>query len=130
MPKKKVLVVDDSAAVQLTVRMALSKELFEVVTASDGHAGLVKALSERPDLILMDVEMPKLNGFEAVRLLRAQEQTRKTPIVMLTSKSEMQSVATAYQCGCNDYVHKPFDGPQLLAKLGTLLGVVASGAAA
>jgi DNA-binding response OmpR family regulator len=116
-------VVDDSAAVQLMVKVALPKDRFEVVTASDGHAGIVKALSEKPDLILMDVEMPKLNGFEAVRVLRAQEQTRKIPVVMLTSKTEMQSVATAYQCGCNGYVHKPFDGPALLAKVSALLGV-------
>ena len=75
-----------------------------------------------PDLILMDVIMPKLGGFEAVRQLRAHDQTKNVPIMMVTTEAEAESMEKGYLTGCNDYIVKPIDSSELLAKVKNLLG--------
>ena len=87
MTTKKILLVDDSQTVLLMHKMILGK-WWQVVTARDGQEGVEKALSEKPDLILMDVVMPRVNGFEAVAKLRQQDATRDTPIIMVTTRGE------------------------------------------
>ncbi len=116
MPKK-ILVVDDSKTSIFLQRMILKKGAYEIVTASDGLEGVETALSEKPDLILMDVVMPRMDGFQAVTKLREQPETRKIPVIMVTTRGEGPNVETGFECGCNAYVTKPVDGPELLAKV-------------
>jgi DNA-binding response OmpR family regulator len=120
--KKKILIVDDSSTVLLMERMILSKSEFDVITAKDGVEGLEKARAERPDLILMDVVMPRMDGLEACRQLRGGQDTSHIPIIMVTTRGELASVDAGYQSGCNDYVTKPINGLELLAKVKSCLG--------
>ena len=76
-----------------------------------------KALSERPDLILLDVVMPVMDGFEVCRKLRAQEATRSIPIIMVTTRGEERHIACAFEAGCNDYITKPISGLELVSKV-------------
>jgi CheY-like chemotaxis protein len=122
MDRKKILLVDDSSTVLLMEKMILSKSEYDVVTARDGLEGIDKARSERPDLILMDVVMPRMDGFEAVRKLREDDATRSIPVIMVTTRGELQSVETGYASGCSDYVTKPINGLELLTKVRSCLG--------
>ncbi len=122
MDRKKILLVDDSSTVLLMEKMILSKSEYDVVTARDGMEGVDKARSERPDLILMDVVMPRMDGFEAVRKLREDDTTRSIPVIMVTTRGELQSVETGYASGCSDYVTKPINGLELLTKVRSCLG--------
>jgi DNA-binding response OmpR family regulator len=117
MPRKKILLVDDSNTILMMERMILTKGPYDLVTASDGAEAVEKALSERPDLILMDVVMPKLNGFDACRRIREEETIGGTPIIMVTTRGEVQNVETGFESGCNDYITKPINAPELMAKL-------------
>lgn len=114
--------VDDSETVLQMEQMMLGTDAYELIVAHDGEEGVAKALGHRPDLILMDVVMPKMNGFEAVRRLRENQHTSDVPIVMVTSKAEAESMEAGYVCGCNDYIVKPIDKLELLAKVKNLIG--------
>ena len=122
MSRKKILVVDDSRTALFMVTTILRKERYELVTASDGEEALAAAETERPDLILMDVVMPRKTGFEAVRVLRRQDGTKKIPVIMVTTRAEAKIIEICFQCGCNDYINKPVDGAVLLAKVRSILG--------
>ena len=122
MERKKILLVDDSSTVLLMERMILSKNEYDVVTARDGQEGVEKALAEKPDLILMDVVMPRMDGFEACKKLREQDGTKAIPVIMVTTRGELSSVESGYASGCNDYVTKPINGLELLAKVRSCLG--------
>jgi CheY-like chemotaxis protein len=122
MGKKKVLVVDDSSTVLMMEKMILSKAHYEIVTAKDGEEAVMRATDEQPDAILMDVVMPKMNGFEAVRRIREIEGLTETPIIMVTTRSEMQNVEEGFASGCSDYITKPVNGTELLTKLRGLMG--------
>jgi DNA-binding response OmpR family regulator len=122
MAQRKILLVDDSETVLMMERMILQKESYQVVMARDGKEGIAKAVETKPDLILMDVVMPKMNGFEAVKWLRQREETKSVPIVMVTTQTEMESMEAGYVSGCNDYVIKPIDSLELLTKVKNLLG--------
>jgi CheY-like chemotaxis protein len=116
--RKRVLVVDDSKTAQMMTALIVSKEpRFEVLTASDGEEGVQKALSEKPDIILMDVRMPRMDGFEACRLLHENEATRAIPVIMVTTRGEADNIEVGYRSGCADYVTKPVNSVELLAKL-------------
>jgi CheY-like chemotaxis protein len=120
-PRKKILIVDDSRTALLVVRALLARS-YEVVTANDGAQGVAVALAARPDLILMDVLMPHLNGFQAVATLRQREETRDIPVIMVTSRAELENVEAGYRSGANDYVTKPIHAAELLAKVRSCLG--------
>jgi DNA-binding response OmpR family regulator len=122
MDRKKILLVDDSSTVLLMEKMILSKSEYDVVTARDGVEGVEKARCELPDLILMDVVMPRMDGFEAVRKLREDDATRSIPIIMVTTRGELASVENGYASGCSDYVTKPINGLELLTKVRSCLG--------
>jgi len=122
MVRKKILLVDDSSTVLLMERMILSKSQYDVVTAKDGVEGVEKAVAEKPDLILMDVVMPRMDGFEACRKLREQDDTKAIPVIMVSTRGELASVETGYAAGCNEYVTKPINGLELLAKVRSCLG--------
>jgi DNA-binding response OmpR family regulator len=114
---KKILLVDDSNTVLLMERMLLANEGFELVTASNGREAVQKAVSEKPDLILMDVVMPDLNGFDACKQIRARPDTKDIPVIMVTTRSEATNVQIGFESGCNDYVTKPINGVELITKI-------------
>jgi len=120
--RRKVLLVDDSATILMMERMILTKLPYDLVTATNGEEAVAKAAVERPDLILMDVIMPHMNGIEACRRLREQEATATTPIIMVTTRGEMENIESAYANGCNDYITKPINSAELVAKMRNLLG--------
>ena len=122
MGKKKVLLVDDSSTTLMLEKLILSHGSYDIVTARDGVEAVAKARAERPDLILMDVVMPRLNGFDACRRIRQDDSIAATPIIMVTTRGEVPSVETGFQSGCNDYVTKPIDTGELLTKLRNYLG--------
>jgi CheY-like chemotaxis protein len=118
MTRKKVMLVDDSKTSLFMAQMILRREAaFDVVTAGDGAEAIEKALSEQPDLILMDVVMPRMDGIEALRQLRLHERTKAIPVIMVTTRGEGPNVEVAFECGCTDYVTKPIDPLELLAKV-------------
>jgi CheY-like chemotaxis protein len=122
MAQKKILLVDDSPTVLMMEKMLLGRQQYQLVTAGDGHAGVEAARAEHPDLILMDVIMPRMDGFAAVRELRKDEALRATPVIMVTTRGEPVNVEEGYAAGCNDYVTKPIDGLELLTKVRSYLG--------
>ena len=122
MSAKKILLVDDSTTMLLMEQMVLGSSGYQILTAQDGAAGLQAALSHRPDLIILDVVMPVMNGLEACRQLRAHEVTRETPILLVTTRSESVYVQEGFTSGCNDYVLKPINTHELLSKVKNLLG--------
>ena len=116
MPRKKILAVDDSQTI-LLVEKAILGQTFDVITAASGEESVGRALAEPPDLVLMDLDMPGIDGFEACRLIRSQESTRTTPIILVTSHSEAECLEEAFLNGCADYVIKPIDEAELLLKV-------------
>jgi DNA-binding response OmpR family regulator len=122
MDRKKILLVDDSNTILMMQKMILAKGPYFTITASNGEEAVAKAESENPDLILMDVVMPKMDGFEAVRRIRQAATASSVPIIMVTTRGEEHNIETGYEAGCNDYVTKPIDGSVLMAKLRTYLG--------
>lgn len=123
MNRKKILLVDDSSTALMTEKMIVKKLPCDVITASDGEEAVAKALSQRPDVIVMDVVMPKMGGFDACRALRAREETKSVPIIMVTTRGESQNVEIGYAAGCTDYLTKPINGPELISKLRAHLGL-------
>ena len=119
---RKILLVDDSATVLMMERMILAAEQFEVVTACNGLEAQEKARRELPDLILMDIVMPKVTGLEACKALRADPATSHIPIILVTTRGEAQTVEQGYESGCNDYVTKPVNSSELLSKIRNILG--------
>ena len=121
MQRKKILCVDDSATILMMERMILNKGPYDLITASNGEEAVHKALAERPDLILMDIVMPTMNGFDACRRIRQEELIKATPIIMVTTRGEVQNMENGFESGCNDYVTKPINATELLTKLRNFL---------
>jgi len=121
MQRKKILCVDDSATILMMERMILNKGPYDLITASNGEEAVNKALAERPDLILMDIVMPTMNGFDACRRIRQEELIKATPIIMVTTRGEVQNMENGFESGCNDYVTKPINATELLTKLRNFL---------
>ena len=115
--KKRILIVDDSPTARTWQRLLLQLEQFDTLTANDGVEGVRVARKERPDLILLDVGMPKMNGFEACRALRAAPETKDIPILMVSTHSEMEHVLAGFEAGCNEYLTKPLDRIEYLTKI-------------
>ena len=111
---KKVLVVDDEKNIVDIVAFNLHKEGYEVVTAKDGEAGLAAFENEKPDLVILDIMMPKMDGFEVCRKIR---QNSQVPIIMLTSRAEEVDKVLGLEMGADDYVVKPFGVRELLARI-------------
>lgn len=122
MTPKRILLADDSLTAITMHRMILSGAGYDILTARDGQEAIDIATAERPDLILMDVVMPRKTGFEAVRALRRQDATKGIPVIMVTTRAEEKVVEICFQCGASDYVNKPVDGAALLAKVRSILG--------
>lgn len=123
MASKKILLVDDSKTALMMERAIVEKRTsYQCVTASDGLEAVTKAKDEQPDFVLMDVVMPRMNGFEACKQMRQQEATREIPIVLLTTRGEETYMEAGFQSGCNDYLTKPVDGEELVKLLHSYLG--------
>lgn len=115
---KTILLVDDSATSRMKSRMILGKQAgYEFISACDGKEGVEVALSRNPDLILMDVEMPRMGGLEACRTLRRNTATKHTPIILLTMRGEEAAVEAGLDSGCNEYMLKPVNEEKLVAVL-------------
>ena len=117
MPVKKILVVDDSPTDRQYMLETLAKKGYQVVTADSGEDAIVKAKAELPDLILMDVVMPGLNGYQATRTITRDDATKHIPVIMCTSKGADTDKIWGLRQGANDYLVKPVDAGQLLAKI-------------
>ncbi len=122
MPRKKILLVDDAETILMMERMILNKAGYELITAKNGEDAVTKAAAERPDLILMDVVMPKMNGFEACKQIRANDTTKTIPIIMVTTRGEAESVESGFESGCDEYVTKPINGLEIVSKVKSALG--------
>ncbi|MCX6361192.1 MAG: response regulator [Armatimonadetes bacterium] len=112
---KKILAVDDERAIVRLVQVNLERAGYEVVTAYDGREALEKVASESPDLIVLDVMMPYMDGFEVLETLKKNPETRDTPVIMLTAKAQDADVFRGWQSGVDCYLTKPFNPMELLA---------------
>jgi len=113
----KILVVDDEQDLVSTVVYRLKFAQCAVVTAANGQEALDRAAAERPDLILLDMNMPVMNGQEVLRRLRADPELKEIPVIMLTARAAPEDVAAVSACGIADYVTKPFDFAKLMEKV-------------
>jgi CheY-like chemotaxis protein len=121
MDRKKILLVDDSITTLMMEQMVLRTHAYDIVTAKNGREAVAAAARETPDLILLDVIMPEMNGFEACRQIRQEPSLRAVPIIMVTTKGEEHNVETGFQSGCSDYITKPINGSELIRKVRTWL---------
>ena len=113
--EKKLLLVDDSSTTLLMEEMLFRTHTkFQLVVARNGEEAVRKALAEMPSLILLDIVMPKMNGFAACREIRKHPALKRVPIIMVTSRGESWNVEEGFESGCNDYVTKPFNAAELI----------------
>jgi adenylate cyclase len=121
-PRPLVLVAEDDEDILELVVFDLEDEGYEVVTARNGEEAVTLALERAPDLVLLDVAMPGLDGYEVTRRLRAEEATRAIPVVLLTARAQVRDVIEGFEAGANDYVTKPFRPDELRTRLHAALG--------
>jgi twitching motility two-component system response regulator PilH len=120
MPIKKILIVDDSPTERHALSEMLAKNGYSIVTAESGEEAIAKAKSEMPDLILMDVVMPGMNGYQATRTITREEATKHIPVIMCTSKGQETDKIWGMRQGANDYLVKPIVPKVLLEKIAAL----------
>jgi DNA-binding response OmpR family regulator len=118
---ERILVIDDDADVVQFVRLSLAREGYEVVTALDGAAGLRLALETPPDLVLLDILMPDIDGLELLSRLRVNPATTNVPVVLLTARADAHDRVRGLELGADDYITKPFDIEELVARVGAVL---------
>jgi two-component system alkaline phosphatase synthesis response regulator PhoP len=122
MSKGKILVVDDEAYLLQILDFSLNAEGYEVVTAGDGEQAINKAKAEQPDLIVLDIMMPKIDGYEACRKLKQDPGMKDVPVILLTAKGRDIDRKLGLEVGADDYITKPFSPSKLLEKIGSFLG--------
>jgi DNA-binding response OmpR family regulator len=118
----KILVVDDDRVIQQLIEVNLELEGYVVVKASNGEEALAMFASEHPDLVILDVMMPKLNGKDVCRKLKSDPVSAKTPIIFLSARAQEMDVEAGLELGADAYVTKPFDPSTLLETVSSLLG--------
>ncbi len=118
----KILVVDDEEDVLDVLRLVLAKSGYEVLTATSGMEGLTQAESQLPDLIVLDIMMQQMDGWEVLKLLKLDERTSSIPVVILSARVEPKDMIRGLQEGAIDYVTKPFAVREILTKVAALLG--------
>ncbi len=118
----KILIVDDSPTEQHIISKTLQSEGYMIVSAVNGEEGVKKAKETMPDLILMDVVMPGMNGFQATRKITRDPDTKNIPVIMVTTKDQATDRAWAMRQGAIDYLVKPVSGPELIKKIVLALG--------
>ena len=121
MEKKRILVVDDEIYIVHILEFSLTMEGYGVLTASDGQEALRLIESERPDLVVLDIMMPRLDGYEVCRRLRQDEQFKELPVILLSAKGRPVDREAGLKAGADDYITKPFSPRKLLEKIRELL---------
>ena len=114
MDKKRVLIVDDEKDIVDSIKFMLELEDIECIEAYDGEEALSKARNEHPDLILLDIMLPKINGYKIARLLKFDEFYKNIPIIMLTARTQEKDIELGQETGADEYVTKPFDMEMLV----------------
>lgn len=117
----KVLIVEDEPAIADNLQALLQAKGYEVSVANDGSAAVAEARRQRPDLVLLDIMLPKLGGFDVCRILKMDAATQKAKVIMITGLGRMGDVETAFKNGADDYIIKPFDTERLFKKLDKVL---------
>ena len=115
---KKILIVEDDANIAELLQMYLQREGYEAITAADGGSGVEKFRKEAPDLVLLDIMLPVLDGWGVLRIIRAES---KTPVIMLTARGELSDKVTGLRQGADDYITKPFEMKEVLARIEAVL---------
>jgi DNA-binding response OmpR family regulator len=121
MDKKRILIVDDEEDILIVLKFRLEANNYEVLTASDGQEGLNKARTEKPDLIILDLMLPKLDGYKVCRMLKFDESYKVIPIIMFTARVQQKDEELGKEMGADAYVTKPFEPEILLEKIRQLL---------
>ena len=121
MDRKRILVVDDEIYIVHILEFSLTMEGYSILTASNGEEALRVIDSERPDLVVLDIMMPKLDGYEVCRRLRQDEQFQELPVILLSAKGRPIDREAGLQAGADDYITKPFSPRKLLEKIRELL---------
>lgn len=119
---KQVLVVDDQPHIVRLIQVNLEKEGFTVITAADGEEGMKQARDSRPDLVILDVIMPKKDGFKMLREMKADTSLKETPVIMLTVKAQNADIVEGYREGAELYLPKPFHPKELVSLVKRVLG--------
>ncbi|MDP3937781.1 MAG: response regulator [Deltaproteobacteria bacterium] len=122
MTKKRILSVEDEPAIQKTLKLRLEASGYEVLCATDGAEGLELARQEKPDLIILDLMLPKRDGNSVCRLLKFDQRYREIPILMLTARGLQKDRETGVKMGADAYLTKPYDSVELIATVRKLLG--------
>lgn len=120
---RKVLIADDEQNIVISIEFLMKREGFQVSIARDGEEALAKVLADRPDLILLDVMMPKKNGYEVCQAIRSDNSLAATKVLMLTAKGRETEIAKGLAIGADAYMTKPFSTRDLVAKAKELLGI-------
>jgi len=122
MSKGKILVVDDEIYIVHILDFSLGMEGYEVVTALDGEQALEKVKNEKPDLIVLDIMMPKLDGYETCKMLKNEDATREIPVILLSAKGRNVDQKIGFEVGADDYITKPFSPRKLVERINAILG--------
>ena len=122
MSKGKILVVDDEIYIVHILDFSLGMEGYEVVTALDGEQALEKVKSEKPDLIVLDIMMPKLDGYEVCKNIKSSATTQHIPVILLSAKGRNVDQKLGFDVGADDYITKPFSPRKLVERINQLLG--------
>ena len=122
MAKGRILVVDDEIYIVHILDFSLGMEGYEVLTALDGEQALEKARLEHPDLIVLDIMMPKLDGYETCKMLKADDATRDIPVILLSAKGRNVDQKVGFEVGADDYITKPFSPRKLVERINAILG--------
>lgn len=123
MARKRVLIVDDQKDIVESIRFILDLENIECLEAFDGEDALMKAKEQRPDLIILDIMLPKINGYKISRLLKFDESYKDIPIIMLTARSQAEDIKLGEETGADEYVTKPFDLEKMVALVRKYLNI-------
>ena len=121
MSKKRILLVDDEQDMVFAVKMQLEGADFEVITAQDGQQALDKARREKPDLIILDIMLPKIDGYKVCRMLKFDEKYKKIPIILFTARVQKSDEQLGFSVGADAYITKPFESQIFLTKIRDLL---------
>ena len=119
--RPRILIVDDEPSIVKMVGKRLEVEGFDVLIAMDGQEGLTKAQAESPDLVILDLMLPKLNGYEVCTMLKQDTRYQKIPIMLFTVKAQAKDEQLGMECGANAYMRKPFQAKELIEKIRLLL---------
>ncbi len=122
MQKGKILVCDDEVYILHILDFSLGAEGFEVITANNGELAIVKAKQERPNLIVLDIMMPVLDGYETLRRLKADPETKDIPVILLTAKGRDVDKRLGFEVGATDYIVKPFSPSRLIERIQEIIG--------